>query len=141
VGQTARAELAPGRELSGQVRLVPAAIDQRTQLGRARISLERDAQVRPGMFARATIDARRSCGVSVPSAAVRYRTQGTSVQVIRDDIIETRTVQVGLQSDTHTEIVSGLKEGEMIVANAGTSLRDGDKVTPVVAEATRMGQR
>jgi hypothetical protein len=29
----------------------------------------------------------------------------------------------------------------MIVANAGTSLRDGDKVTPVVAEATRMGQR
>jgi HlyD family secretion protein len=141
VGQTARAELAPGRELSGQVRLVPAAIDQRTQLGRARISLERDAQVRPGMFARATIDARRSCGVSVPSAAVRYRTQGASVQVIRDDIIETRTVQVGLQSDTHTEIVSGLKEGEMIVANAGTSLRDGDKVTPVVAEATRMGQR
>jgi hypothetical protein len=141
VGQTARAELAPGRELSGQVRLVPAAIDQRTQLGRARISLERDAQVRPGMFARATIDARRSCGVSVPSAAVRYRTQGASVQVIRDDIIETRTVQVGLQSDTHTEIVSGLKEGEMIVANAGTSLRDGDKVTPVAAEATRMGQR
>ena len=141
VGQTARAELAPGRELSGQVRLVPAAIDQRTQLGRARISLERDAQVRPGMFARATIDARRSCGVSVPSSAVRYRTQGASVQVIRDDIIETRTVQVGLQSDTHTEIVSGLKEGEMIVANAGTSLRDGDKVTPVVAEATRMGQR
>jgi HlyD family secretion protein len=140
-GQTARAEFAPGRELSGQVRLVPAAIDQRTQLGRARISLERDPQLRPGMFARATIDARRSCGVSVPTSAVRYRTQGTSVQVIRDDSIETRMVQVGLQSDTHTEIVSGLKEGEVIVANAGTSLRDGDKVTPVVAEATRTGQR
>jgi HlyD family secretion protein len=140
-GQTARTEIAPGRELSGQVRLVPAAIDQRTQLGRARIALERDPLLRLGMFARATIDAKRSCGVSVPSSAVRYRTQGTSVQVIRDDIIETRMVQVGLQSDTHTEIVSGLKEGEMIVANAGTSLRDGDKVTPVVAEATRMGQR
>ena len=140
-GQSARAEIAPGRELSGQVRLVPAAIDQRTQLGRARISLERDPQLRSGMFARATIDARRSCGVSVPSSAVRYRTQGTSVQVIRDDIIETRMVQVGLQSDTHTEIVSGLKEGEVIVANAGTSLRDGDRVTPIVAEAPRMGQR
>jgi multidrug efflux pump subunit AcrA (membrane-fusion protein) len=140
-GQPARADIAPGRELSGQVRLVPAAIDQRTQLGRARISLERDPQLRPGMFARATIDARRSCGVSVPSSAVRYRTQGTSVQVIRGDIVETRMVQVGLQSDTHTEIVSGLKEGDVIVANAGTSLRDGDKVTPVIAEAARMGQR
>ena len=140
-GQTARAEIAPGRELSGQVRLVPAAIDQRTQLGRARISLERDPLLRLGMFARATIDANRSCGVSVPRSAVRYRTQGASVQVIREDAIETRMVQVGLRSDTNTEIVSGLKEGELIVANAGNSLRDGDKVSPITADATRMGQR
>jgi multidrug efflux pump subunit AcrA (membrane-fusion protein) len=140
-GQTARAEIAPGRELSGQVRLVPAAIDQRTQLGRARISLERDPLLRLGMFARATIDANRSCGVSVPSSAVRYRTQGASVQVIREDAIETRMVQVGLRSDTNTEIVSGLKEGELIVASAGNSLRDGDKVSPITADTTRMGQR
>jgi HlyD family secretion protein len=140
-GQTARAEIAPGRELSGQVRLVPAAIDQRTQLGRARISLGRDPLLRLGMFARATIDANRSCGVSIPSSAVRYRTQGASVQIIRDDAIETKMVQVGLHSDTSTEIVSGLKEGELIVANAGNSLRDGDKVTPITADTTRMGQR
>jgi multidrug efflux pump subunit AcrA (membrane-fusion protein) len=140
-GQTARVEIAAGRELSGQVRLVPAAIDQRTQLGRARISLERDPQLRLGMFVRATIDAKRSCGVSVPRSAVRYRSQGTSVQVVRDDIIETRLVQVGLQSDTNTEIVSGVREGDMVVANAGSSLRDGDKVIPIVADTTRMGQR
>jgi multidrug efflux pump subunit AcrA (membrane-fusion protein) len=140
-GQTARAEIAAGRELSGQVRLVPAAIDQRTQLGRARISLERDPQLRLGMFVRATIDAKRSCGVSVPRSAVRYRSQGTSVQVVRDDIIETRLVQVGLQSDTNTEIVSGVREGDMVVANAGSSLRDGDKVIPIVTDTARMGQR
>ena len=140
-GQTARVEIAAGRELSGQVRLVPAAIDQRTQLGRARISLERDPQLRLGMFVRATIDAKRSCGISVPRSAVRYRSQGTSVQVVRDDIIETRLVQVGLQSDTNTEIVSGVREGDMVVANAGSSLRDGDKVIPIVADTARMGQR
>jgi multidrug efflux pump subunit AcrA (membrane-fusion protein) len=140
-GQTARVEIAAGRELSGQVRLVPAAIDQRTQLGRARISLERDPQLRLGMFVRATIDAKRSCGVSVPRSAVRYRSQGTSVQLVRDDFIETRSVQVGLHSDTSTEIVSGVREGDMVVANAGSSLRDGDKVTPIVADATRLGQR
>lgn len=140
-GQTARAEIAAGRELSGQVRLVPAAIDQKTQLGRARISLERDPLLRIGMFARATIDAKRSCGISVPRSAVRYRTQGTSVQVVRDNIIETKLVQVGLHSDTDTEIVSGVHEGDMIVANAGSSLRDGDKVTPIVAAAAGSGQR
>ncbi|MCC6776897.1 MAG: efflux RND transporter periplasmic adaptor subunit [Hyphomicrobiales bacterium] len=138
-GQTARIEVAEGRELAGRVRLVPATIDQRTQLGRARLSLERDPALRTGMFARATIDAKRSCGLSVPRSAVRYRTEGTSVQVVRNDVIETRRVQVGLHSDTDTEIRDGLRDGDLVVSNAGGSLQDGDKVKTV--EASRGGQR
>ena len=139
-GQTARVEIGAPRELSGRVRLAPARIDQRTQLGRARIALERDPLIRLGIFARATIDAQRSCGISVPRSAVRYRTEGTSVQVVRNDAIETRLVQVGLHSDTDTEIRDGLREGDMVVANAGGSLRDGDKVKPI-ADTARSGQR
>jgi hypothetical protein len=30
-----------------------------------------------------------------------------------------------------------LSEGNLVVANAGSSLRDGDKVKPVLADATR----
>lgn len=138
-GQTARIEVAEGRELAGRVRLVPATIDQRTQLGRARLSLERDPSLRTGMFARATIDAKRSCGLSVPRSAVRYRTEGTSVQVVRNDVIETRRVQVGLHSDTDTEIRDGLRDGDLVVSNAGGSLQDGDKVKTV--ETSRGGQR
>jgi HlyD family secretion protein len=140
-GQTARVEIGDKRELSGRVRLVPAAVDQRTQLGRARITLERDPQLRLGTFARATIDANRSCGISVPRSAVRYRTEGTSVQVARDGVIATRLVKVGIHSDTDTEIREGLREGDLVVANAGSSLRDGDKVKPVVADAARTEQR
>jgi RND family efflux transporter MFP subunit len=140
-GQTARVEIGAPRELSGRVRLAPARIDQRTQLGRARIALERDPLIRLGIFARATIDAQRSCGISVPRSAVRYRTEGTSVQVVRNDAIETRLVQVGLHSDTDTEIRDGLREGDMVVANAGGSLRDGDKVKPITADTARTGQR
>jgi multidrug efflux pump subunit AcrA (membrane-fusion protein) len=140
-GQTTRVEIGDRRELSGRVRLVPAAVDQRTQLGRARITLERDPQLRLGMFARATIDANRSCGISVPRSAVRYRTEGTSVQVVREGVIGSRLVKVGIHSDTDTEIREGLREGDMVVANAGSSLRDGDKVTPIVADAARSEQR
>jgi multidrug efflux pump subunit AcrA (membrane-fusion protein) len=132
-GQPARVEI-EGSELTGRVRLVPAAIDRRTQLGRARLSLERDAGLKLGMFARATIEARRSCGVSVPGSAVLHRTGGTSVQVVREDVVETRIVQVGLRSDSDTEIRDGVREGELVVANAGSSLRDGDKVRPVIAD-------
>ena len=129
-GQTARIELEDGHELSGFVRVVPAEINPMSQLGRVRLSVERDPALRLGSFARATIDASRSCGVSVPKAAVLYKTEGTSVQVVRDKVIETRRVRVGFHSDFAVEIREGVREGEIIVANAGTSLRDGDQVQP-----------
>jgi RND family efflux transporter MFP subunit len=133
-GQTARIEIEDGRELSGSVRLVPAEINPMSQLGRVRISVERDPSLRLGSFARATIDASRSCGVSVPKAAVLYKTEGTSVQVVRGKAVETRRVRVGFHSDLNVEIRDGVNEGDLIVANAGTSLRDGDQVQAKQAE-------
>src|SRR5215216_327948 len=91
-GQTARVEIDDGRELSGFVRVVPAEINPTSQLGRVRVSIERDPSLRLGSFARGTIDASRSCGVSVPKAAVQFRTEGTSVQVVRNRVVETRRV-------------------------------------------------
>jgi len=136
-GQGARIRIEDSLELSGRVRLVPASVDQKTQLGRARLSLERASQLRLGMFAQATIDANRSCGISVPRSAVTYRTEGTSVQIVRENVIATRRVKIGFHSDTDTEIRDGLREGDTVVANAGSSLRDGDRVKPIVDSTTR----
>ena len=128
-GQTARVEIDGGRELTGNVRLVPAEINPMSQLGRVRVSVERDPGVRLGSFARATIDASRSCGVSVPRAAALYKTEGHSVQVVRNSVVETRRVRIGFLSDLAVEIREGVREGDLVVANAGTSLRDGDQVS------------
>jgi HlyD family secretion protein len=130
-GQTARVELPDGRELSGHVRLVSMEIDPITQLGRARITLGNDASLPAGQFVGATIDARRSCGVAVPRSAISSRADGTRVLIVRADVVETRDVRLGLRSDQDVEIQEGLVEGDVVVANAGTSLRDGDKVKPV----------
>ena len=119
-----------GPELGGRVRLVAPSIDPRTQLGKVRIAVFKDPSVKIGMFARATIDAARSCGVSIPLLAVEHQT----VQVVRDNIVEVRRVQTGLTSDTSVEIRDGVKEGEIVVANAGTSLHDGDHVKTMFAD-------
>ena len=141
-GQTARVEIEDRRELTGSVRLVPAEINPMSQLGKVRISVERDPSLRLGSFGRATIDASRSCGVSVPKAAVLYRTEGTSVQVVRDRTVETRRVRVGFHSDLNVEIREGIREGDIVVANAGTSLRDGDQVQlKFVDEFGQVGDR
>jgi multidrug efflux pump subunit AcrA (membrane-fusion protein) len=135
-GQTARVELEDNRDLPGRVRTVPSEINPQTQLGQVRISIETDPSLHIGTFARATIDASRSCGVSVPRAAVLYRTEGTSVQVVRDRVVETRRVQVGLLSESGVEIRDGVAENEVVIANAGGSLRDGEKVRPMFRDDT-----
>jgi HlyD family secretion protein len=141
-GQTARVEIDGGRELTGNVRLVPAEINPMSQLGRVRVSVERDPSLRMGSFARATIDASRSCGVSVPRAAVLYKTEGHSVQVVRNSVVETRRVRIGFHSDLAVEIREGIREGDLVVANAGTSLRDGDQVsTKLSDEFGQIGER
>lgn len=136
-GQRARIVVDGSRELSGWVRLVPSAVNRNTQLGETRIALDTGPGLRTGTFAQATIDANRSCGISVPRSAVTYQTGGTSVQIVRGNVIETRLVKVGFHSDTETEIRTGLKEGDIVVANAGSSLRNGDRVSPIFNESAR----
>src|SRR5260221_202300 len=80
--------------------------------------------------ARASIDAKRSCGVAVPRTAIDHLT----VQVVKGNTVETRKVRVGLVSDTSTEILEGLDEGEIVVADAGSSLHDGDQIKTMFAE-------
>jgi multidrug efflux pump subunit AcrA (membrane-fusion protein) len=117
-------------DIVGRVRLVSPQIDRATQLGHVRISLAINPSLKVGMFARANIDAKRSCGVAIPRTAIDHLT----VQVVKGNTVETRKVKVGLVSDTSTEILEGLDVGEIVVADAGSSLHDGDQIKTMFAE-------
>jgi hypothetical protein len=86
------------------------------------------------MFAGGTIEASHSCGVSIPRSAVEYRTEGSTVQVVRNTTVATRHVGLGFFSDTDIEVKDGVEEGDLVIANAGTSLHDGDEVRPIFAD-------
>jgi multidrug efflux pump subunit AcrA (membrane-fusion protein) len=129
-GATARISRDNGPDIVGRVRLVLPQIDRNTQLGHVRITLTGTPAIRIGMFAQASIDAKRSCGVAIPRTAIDHLT----VQVVKDNTVETRKVRVGLVSDTSTEILEGLEVGEIVVADAGSSLHDGDQIKTTFAE-------
>jgi multidrug efflux pump subunit AcrA (membrane-fusion protein) len=129
-GATVRISRDNAPDLVGRVRLISPQIDRTTQLGHIRISLTNNPSLKVGMFARANIDAKRSCGVAVPRTAIDHLT----VQVVKGNTVETRRVRVGLVSDTSTEILEGLDVGEIVVADAGTSLHDGDQIKTMFAE-------
>ena len=129
-GATARISRDNAPDLVGRIRQVSPQIDRATQLGHVRISLTNNPSLKVGMFARANIDAKRSCGVAVPRTAIDHLT----VQVVKGNTVETRRVRVGLVSDTSIEILEGLDVGEIVVADAGTSLHDGDQIKTTLAE-------
>jgi multidrug efflux pump subunit AcrA (membrane-fusion protein) len=129
-GATVRISRDDAPDAVGKVRQISPQIDRATQLGKVRISLSNNPSLKVGMFARANIDAKRSCGVAVPRTAIDRLT----VQVVKGNTIETRRVRVGLASDTSTEILEGLDVGEIVVADAGTSLHDGDQVKTMFAD-------
>jgi multidrug efflux pump subunit AcrA (membrane-fusion protein) len=129
-GATVRISRDDAPDLVGKVRQISPQIDRATQLGHVRISLTNNPSLKVGMFARANIDAKRSCGVAVPRTAIDRLT----LQVVKGNIVETRKVRVGLTSETSTEILEGLDVGEIVVADAGTSLHDGDQIKTMFAD-------
>ena len=129
-GATVRISRDNAPDLVGRVRLVSPQIDRTTQLGHVRISLTNNPSLKVGKFARANIDAKRSCGVAIPNTAIDHLT----VQVVKGNTVETRRVRVGLVSDTSTEILEGLDVGEIVVADAGSSLHDGDQIKTMFSE-------
>ena len=129
-GATVRISRDNGPDIVGRVRLVSPQIDRSSQLGHIRITLTSNPSLKIGMFAQASIDAKRSCGVAIPRTAIDHLT----VQVVKGNTVEMRKVRVGLVSDTSTEILEGLDVGEVVVADAGSSLHDGDKIKTMFAE-------
>jgi multidrug efflux pump subunit AcrA (membrane-fusion protein) len=129
-GATVRISRDNAPDLGGRVRLISPQIDRATQLGHVRIAITASPSLKLGVLARANIDAKRSCGVAIPRTAIDHLT----VQVVKGNTVETRKVRVGLVSDTSTEILEGLDVGEIVVADAGSSLHDGDQIKTTFAE-------
>lgn len=141
VPETSLARLRPGQIAdvevvgllrSGRVRLVSPEVSRTTRLGRVRVSLDGASDGLPiGGFARATVETARRDGVLAPLSAVLFQADGSVMQVVQGGIVETRRVKIGLRDSRQAEIVSGLAEGEEIVAVSGSFIRGGDRVTPV----------
>lgn len=121
-----------GTVADGKVRLVAPEIDRTTRLGRVRIFLGDNPELKIGAFAKARVETAQKRVLAVPLSAVLYGDNGATVLVIENGHVSSRRIETGLVVDGQVEVVSGLKEGDVVVARAGTFLRDGDAVTPVL---------
>ncbi len=124
---------APGvAAVSGTVRLIYPEIDKSSRLGKLRIFIGANAALRIGTFARAIVETTKGNGVGVPLSSILFNDDGAAVQVVKNKRIISRVVKTGLRENGVIEITSGIDNGDLVVVRAGTFLRDGDQVTPVL---------
>lgn len=133
-GQAARVTAPGGVEAAGSVRLVSPEVDKATRLGRVRIFLGSRPDLKIGAFGRGVIETGRGRAIAVPLAAVLYGEEGASVQVVAGGKVETRRVKTGLETAGLIAVESGLADGDLVVAKAGTFLREGDAVRAVLRD-------
>jgi RND family efflux transporter MFP subunit len=134
-GQKATISSSGGVTVDGTVRLVSPEVDKATRFGHVRIFLGDRSDIRIGSFGRGTIETAKSRALAVPLSAVLHSDEGASVQVVKDGKVIARPVKTGLEMGSLIEIATGLSEGDLVVAKAGTFLRDGDAVRPVLPDA------
>lgn len=120
-----------------KVDIIYPTIDPNTRTFPVELVIEnRDMRVRPGMFARVTLNYGVEENVVVPDRAVMKLTGSGDryVYVVKDGKAEYRKVELGRRIDTEYEIRSGLNREETVVIAGQTRLKDGAKVEIVTKE-------
>jgi RND family efflux transporter MFP subunit len=84
----------------------------------------------PGLYAEAEVGLDQKDNVpTVPVQALAHEGDKATVLVVnRNGEVEARTVQVGLQTTSDAEILSGLNDGEQVVVSDRSGLKPGQKV-------------
>ncbi|HVT44534.1 MAG TPA: efflux RND transporter periplasmic adaptor subunit [Thermoanaerobaculia bacterium] len=121
-GQTARVTLPymPGRSFTARVTYVYPYLDPATRTGKVRLELPNPAgELKPEMYADVELQIPGGSRLMVPEPAV---IQTGPRQLVFLDLGEGRLkpqqVQVGRKSDGYYEVLSGLKEGDRVIASA-----------------------
>jgi RND family efflux transporter MFP subunit len=90
----------------------------------------------PGLYADATIQLEhKQDAIAVPLQAVDRKGEGVTVDVIdASSKVEIRQIVIGIQTATDAEVLSGLKEGDLVVVSDRSSLKAGQAVQPKPVE-------
>jgi membrane fusion protein (multidrug efflux system) len=134
-----RVEPVPGRHFAGRVTRVSPAVDVTSRTVQIEAEVPNpEAQLKPGLFARAALVLREDPSVAfVPEAAISYFAGITRVFVVADGKASERMVVLGARRDGLVEVVKGVQPGEQVATSGLGQLQDGAPVTVGPADARR----
>lgn len=122
----------PGKTFTGSIIRLYPTMDAATHTFNAEVRVANsNRELRPGMYARVTVDFGAHDSIVVPDAAV-IKQQGSGQRVVYvlepDNTVSIRMVTPGRHFGTSYEILSGLEEGTQVLTGGHSNLKSGDKV-------------
>lgn len=128
------------RTFSGKIARFSEEVTPATRTMHTEVQVSNDAahSLKAGMYANASLQiVQRSGALAVPVDAVDRQGDKSTVDVIGDaNQVEMRPVTTGIETADSIEIVSGLKEGEMVVVGDRSGLKAGTTVAPKLRETS-----
>lgn len=129
---TLTADALPGKIFTGRIARIYPTIDAATHTFTAEVNVANsDRLLRPGMYARVTVNFGSNHSIVVPDDCV-VKQQGSGVRSVfvlqNDDTVKEVVVTLGRHFGTEYEILSGIAEGDNVVVKGQASLKNGSKV-------------
>lgn len=120
----------PNASFHGDVTRTASAIDQNTRTLLTEVQVDnRDGKLLAGMYAVVTFDAIQGPGsIMIPGDAIAIRKDKSVAAVVVDGKVHMQPIEIGRDYGPSVEIVSGLKEGDLIVTSITDEVTEGAPV-------------
>lgn len=129
LGQTVEVQIdALDRTLTGRVSEIVPSVDPAARSAIVKIDVPNVAGMRTGQFGRARFLAGSRTALTIPASAIGERGQVQWVFVAAGGAARSRLITAGERRGDRVEILSGLSDGEKIVAPVPAGLADGDRI-------------
>jgi RND family efflux transporter MFP subunit len=123
-----------GKTFTGKISRFAHRVDDTTRTMIAEMEVDNSKlELIPGMYATVMLKSdQRPNAIAVPTEAVPAGK--TTLDVVNaNNEVEQRTVTLGLETPSKYEVLSGLKEGELVVVGDISQIKPGEKVEPKLA--------
>jgi membrane fusion protein (multidrug efflux system) len=134
----------PGRTFTGTVARFSKSLDLSTRTMLTEVDLDNPKhELYPGMYADVQLElARHHNALQLPTTAIgNSEADGHSfAYVVRDNRIVKVPISLGISNEGWVEVSAGIDEKEQVVKNLNASLRDGESVRALVADASAAGE-
>tara|TARA_B100000686_G_scaffold7328_1_gene7205 strand:- start:2527 stop:3402 length:876 start_codon:yes stop_codon:yes gene_type:complete len=119
---------------SGKIESVASRVDAQTRsiLARAKINNE-NSEIIPGSLLEIEILYNDKDALSAPDTSIMYEGNKKFIyKIIENNMIKKTEIETGIRDKGNLEILSGLNEGDKIIAEGLTKVRSGMKVKPII---------